>query len=218
MLDRSLGLRFDVCEVSLSEMKAAAKRADAKLNAVFIAAICDGLYRYHLEHDDPVEILRMAMPISVRADEASTEGGNHFVPLRFEVPLEAPTYPELIGQLHEITTAQRLEPGIGLAEPLSGVLSRMPPPAAAALFESMVTGTDFVTSNVPGSPLPVFLAGQPVLAQYPFGPLTGAAVNVTLISYQDHVHLGIASDTKAVTDPDLLLRCIEAGFEAVLAG
>ena len=79
-------------------------------------------------------------------------------------------------------------------------------------------GTDFVTSNVPGAPFPVYLCGRRQLAQYPFGPLSGSAINVTLLSYVDEVNLGISSDPAAVTDREALLDDLRAGFDHVISG
>lgn len=52
---------------------------------------------------------------------------------------------------------------------------------------------------------------------FPFGPLAGAALNVTLFSYDEQLQLGINSDRRAVSDPDRLLRCIEAGIDEITA-
>jgi len=74
---------------------------------------------------------------------------------------------------------------------------------------------DFVTSNVPGAPIPVYLGGAAVEANYALGPLSGAAINVTLLSHLDQVFVGINSDPAAVPDPELLTACFEEGFAEV---
>ena len=80
----------------------------------------------------------------------------------------------------------------------------------------MLRGVDFVTSNVPGIPIPVFLAGARMEGQFAFGPMSGAAMNITLLSYLDEVLITINSDPAAVPDADVLLQCIEEGFAEVL--
>ena len=47
----------------------------------------------------------------------------------------------------------------------------------------MLKGADFVTSNVPGAPFPIYSGGAELERMYAFGPLSGAAVNVTLLSH-----------------------------------
>jgi hypothetical protein len=81
----------------------------------------------------------------------------------------------------------------------------------------MLKGIDFVASNVPGPRFDVFVAGAHIDAIFGFGPLAGAAVNATLFSYRDRLHLGLATDPAAVPDPETLLECLEKGFAEVLA-
>ena len=49
-------------------------------------------------------------------------------------------------------------------------------------------------------------AGVPMVAQYPFGPVTTSALNVTLLSYQDDLHIGVAMNDAAIDDPHDLRR------------
>ena len=67
-----------------------------------------------------------------------------------------------------------------------------------------------------GSPIPVFVAGAQLLENYPVGPLAGVAYNLTLLSYANSLDMGVNIDTAAVTDPDLLRRCLERSFESLL--
>jgi hypothetical protein len=70
---------------------------------------------------------------------------------------------------------------------------------------------------VPGANIELFFAGTRIVAQYPIGPLGGAAVNVTLLSYLDTAYIGLHVDRAAVSDIDLFVDCIQQGLEAVVA-
>ena len=49
-------------------------------------------------------------------------------------------------------------------------------------------------SNVPGPPFPYLAGGGRVLAVYPLGPLLeGAALNVTVFSYEDNLDVGVVT-------------------------
>jgi diacylglycerol O-acyltransferase len=52
---------------------------------------------------------------------------------------------------------------------------------------------------------------------YPFGPPAGAAVNLTLFSYDGLAQIGIRTDPAAVTDPERLAADLQAGLREVLA-
>jgi len=215
MRDRSLSVRFDTIAVSLTDMKAAAKKADGRLNDAFVAAVAGGLRRYHEHHDAVVPGLRMSMPISIRDDATDALAGNQFVPARFEVPITKKDPVERMRQLRELIRSQRDEPALAATEAIAGILNRLPTSLTTQLFGSMLKGIDFVTSNVPGAPIPVFLAGAKLEANFAFGPLAGSAANVTLLSYQDELHIGVNMDPAAIPDTDVFMSCLNEGFDEV---
>jgi len=112
----------------------------------------------------------------------------------------------------------RDEPAHELRLPLAAGLRRLPSVAAASLFSALASGMDLAASNVPGSPIPLHLCGQEVIELVPFGPLSGCALNVTLMSHAGEAHIGVASDPAAVPDPDGLQRDLEAAFTSVVKG
>jgi hypothetical protein len=97
------------------------------------------------------------------------------------------------------------------------VISRFGPSAAVSILGAMLKGVDITTSNVPGPPFPVYMAGARVEEFYAFGPLAGAAINITLFSYDGTVHLGVNSDRAAVEDLALLTRCLRAAIDDTVA-
>jgi diacylglycerol O-acyltransferase len=215
MVGRSLSVRFDAISVPLAEMKAAARKADGRLNDAFVAAAIGGLRRYHEHHGSPVSELRMTMPINVRSEENADLAGNAFAPARFLVPLDIADPLERMRVINALVARQRAEPAMAVLDPMALIVHRLPTTVSTALFQSMLRGVDFVTSNVPGAPIPLFLAGSAVVAQYPFGPLSSAAANLTLLSYEDNIHVGINSDTAAVPDSDVFLSCLVDSFDEI---
>ena len=91
---------------------------------------------------------------------------------------------------------------------VAAVLNLLP----AATVGGMLKHVDLVVSNVPGIPVEVFVSGAKVEALYPFGPTTGTAANITLMSYRGVCHIGVNTDSGAVPDPDLFLACLEESF------
>lgn len=217
MTGRSLSVRFHTLEVPVDGLKAAAKVAGGRLNDAFVAAVAGGLRRYHLRHGSSVRSLRMTMPINIRTAGSTEGGGNRFVPARFPFPIHLEDPVERMHVLRELLARQRAEPALALTDPLAGVLRRMPTGVTTGVFGSMLKGIDVVTSNVPGVPVPVFLAGARMESQFAFGPMSGAATNVVLLSYVDRALIGINADPAAIRDPDELVSCLRAGFDEVLA-
>lgn len=216
MTHRGLGRRLDTLEYSVDELKRAAKHAEGSINDAFVAGAIGGLQRYHARNSATVDELRMTMPINVRRDDAGA-GGNHFAPARFAVPAAITDPVERMRAVGSLVRDWRHEPALGLTDALAGVLNRLPTSTTTAIFGGMLKCVDFVTSNVPGAPIPVYLAGARVDALYAFGPPSGAAVNLTLLSHIDRCCIGIVSDTTAVPDTDVLVADLRAGFDEIVA-
>ena len=212
MVGRMLSSNYRVLEVPMPGMKAAAKAAGGRLNDAFLAGITSGLDRYHTYHGHRVEELRVAMPISQRAED-DPAGGNHVSVMRFIVPVDAATPAERIIAMHHVVEEVRSERSLAHTETIAGFLNLMP----RGVIGAMLKGVDFLASNVPGVPVPMWLEGCEVERFFPFGPTAGSAVNITLMSYNGMCCMGVNSDAAAVPDPDILINCIGAGFDEVCA-
>jgi diacylglycerol O-acyltransferase len=81
----------------------------------------------------------------------------------------------------------------------------------------MLKHIDFLASNVPGVPVPLYLEGVRVRRYVPFGPTAGSAFNITLMTYDGMCCIGVNIDTAAVTDVALFVRCLREGFQEVLS-
>lgn len=217
MTRRSLSVGFRTLTFPLADLKAAAKKADGRLNDAFVAGVVGGLTTYHERHGATPDALRMNMPINVRTEDTANVAGNQFAPARFPVPTTIADPIERMQAVRELVAGQRGEPALALLDPMSGILNRLPTTVTTAVFGSMLRGVDFTTSNVPGAPIPVFIAGAKLESMFPFGPLAGAAVNVTLLSNLDQVHLGINVDLAAMPDPDAFVECLAESFDELLA-
>jgi diacylglycerol O-acyltransferase len=217
MTGRSLNTRFDAVSVPFAEFKAAARSVDATLNDAFVATTLDALRRYHHAMGTPCSRVRMNMPVSVRGGESANRFDNQFVPTRMVLPLSEA---DAGARLMEVKTLLRVvtaEPALPHVNDISGVISRLGPAASVSVLGAMLKGVDITTSNVPGPPFAVFMAGAKVEEFQAFGPLAGAAINITLFSYDGDVHLGINSDRAAVVDPDLFTRCVHEAIDATVS-
>lgn len=217
MTERSLNTHFESIAVPFGALKASARSVDATLNDAFVAITLDALKRYHDAIGHPCSAIRMNMPISVRGGEGSNNFDNQFVPARMVLPLSDADPAERIAEVQQLLREVRAEPALPHVNDISGVISRFGPAAAVSILGAMLKGVDITTSNVPGPPFPVFMAGARVEEFYAFGPLAGAAINITLFSYDGTVHLGVNSDRAAVDDLALLTRCLHAAIDDTIA-
>jgi WS/DGAT/MGAT family acyltransferase len=216
MTRRSLSSRLDVLTMPLDLAKKVGNRIGGTLNDTFVTGIAHGMRLYHRHHGVEQPALRMGMPISIRGAASMHSAGNSFVPARFEVPLIDDDLLAMMEHVRARAVAARDEPANHLVEPVANLLNRLPTSVVTQVFGTMMRGLDFQASNVPGSPVPLYLRGVPVVAVYPFGPLAGAAVNVTLLSYQNELNVGVNADPAAVPDTDVLMDCLRIAYDELL--
>lgn len=212
MVGRGTVLRFTALELPLAAVRDRARAWGGSVNDVFLSAVAGGLYRYHREHGVSVEELRMNLPISTRS-AGDAPGGNRFVPARFVVPVSDSDSEERARRIGQLARQWRSPRALALADALALGLSQLPPPLLTGVFGSMLRNVDFAATNVPGIPVPVFLAGALVERQYAFAPPSGAALNISLVSHDQTCCVGVNVDHRAVPDPALLRSCLRQAFE-----
>jgi hypothetical protein len=182
------------------------------VNDAFLAAVAGGMRHYHEKHGVTVGELTVTMPISIRTAD-DPPGGNRATLMRFGVPAGIADPAQRIRVIHDRAGRVRHEKSLAHTELIAGGLNLAP----LWYVSSVLRNVDFVASDVPGIPVPVFLAGARVRSQYAFSPTIGAAFNITLLSYVDTCALGINADTGAIPDFDVFFDCLVSGFDEVLA-
>ncbi len=211
---RSLRRHLEVFTVALPAARDAAKRLGGSLNDVFVTGVAGALGRYAEKSGGSADELRMAMPVSTR--ERGERAANRFVPTRLLVPTDPHDVRERFATTAERMRDTRSEPALAAAELLAGFASGLPTSMLVAATHSQTRTIDFATSNLRGSPVPLYLAGSRIVANYPIGPRTGCALNVTLLSYCDELNMGLNIDPAAVTDVPLLMTCLSESFDELL--
>ncbi|HET9732376.1 MAG TPA: wax ester/triacylglycerol synthase family O-acyltransferase [Acidimicrobiales bacterium] len=214
LVGRSLSWHYDAFDVPLAPLRDAAHLAGCSLNDAYMSAVAGGLARYHRLHGAAVNDLRITLPVSIRRP-GDPLGGNRFTPVRFPVPVAIADPVERMKAVHNLVKAWREGPAMPLTDRLAAVLNALPPAVTTQVFGQMLKNVDFVATNIPGYPVTVYLAGAEILDQYAFSPLTGAAVNVSLLSYVDRCCIGVNTDGAAVHDPPALTASLRAGFDEV---
>jgi hypothetical protein len=90
--------------------------------------------------------------------------------------------------------------------------------ARLAVTRGLEAPTNLVISNVPGSPVPMFLAGARLEAQYPVSAIIdGVGINITVLSYRDQLDFGIVVDREMVDDAWDLIGRLKLAHEELLA-
>jgi WS/DGAT/MGAT family acyltransferase len=213
---RSRHRHFDVLRVPLPAIGAAAKALGGTINDVFVTGSVLGAVHFHERRDTPLDALNISFVVSTR----DTGGGdtNAFAPRRVRVPAGPMTVEERFAAIRGILAAGRQGArGGGAMGNIAGLANLLPTSLVTGVARSQTAHMDFATSNIRGAPIPTYVSGARILWTGTLGPVAGTAFNLTAMSYDGSFDIGVHADPVAVGDCDDLLRCIETGFQELLA-
>jgi WS/DGAT/MGAT family acyltransferase len=211
---RSLRRRIEVLRVPLDAVKAGTKALGGTLNAGFITAAAAAAGEYHRRLGAPVGHLRASMALSTRT---AASGSNAFTLARLLVPTGDLDVAERFRQVSAAAEAAKSSRRHASLELLALVAATMPTSVVTRLARAQAQTVDFATSNVRAAPVALYLAGSQVLQTYPLGPTGGVAFNLTLMTYNGSLDMGVNIDAAAVDEPELLTELLEEAFAALAA-
>jgi diacylglycerol O-acyltransferase len=211
---RSLQRRIVAARASFRDTTDAAKRLGGTLNTAFVTAAAHAAAGYHVELGAPVAELRASMAVSTRTESS---GANAFSLARLVVPTTEMPIGDRFVAVEAATRAARAASKDAGLDTLAAIASTWPTSVITRVARQQSQTIDFATSNVRGSPVPVYVAGAQVVEVYPIGPLGGVAFNLTLMSYVGSLDMALHIDTAAVAQPELLARHLERAFRELAA-
>jgi diacylglycerol O-acyltransferase len=186
--------------------KAAATRLGGTLNTAFLTIATDAASAYHVEQGSPVEALRASMAVSTRTESS---GANAFSLVRMLVPTGEMSLDERFHAIDKASTDAVTAAGGADLDSMAAVAAGLPTSLITRMARQQSQTVDFATSNVRGAPMPLFVAGAQLLHNIPVGPLSGVAFNLTLLSYNGNLDMGINTDSAAIDDSLLLKQCLD---------
>lgn len=203
--------RFSFGSVSLETVKDAKNNLGVKVNDI-VVALCAGAVREWLIANDalPEEPLLAQIPVSVRTEEQIGTYGNRISVMVCPLPTDEPDPVKRVERAAEAMRAAKDRHRAMPAELLQDVANFIPPAInARAARVALRLGTqqgmrpifNLVISNVPGPPIPLYLGGAEILANYPVSVITdGMGLNITVMSYRDSMDFGIIADRDQIPE------------------
>jgi diacylglycerol O-acyltransferase / wax synthase len=212
--ERSLGRHLEVSTAPFRPTKDAAKALGGTLNTAFMTIATEAVSRYHIELGAPVDELRASMAISTRTSDS---GANAFSLVRMLVPTADMSIGDRFRAIQAATDGAVAASSSASLDSMAVFASTLPTSVVCRLARQQAQTVDFATSNVKGSPVPLFVAGAQVLSNHALGPLSGVAFNLTLLSYLGQLDMGLNTDSAAVTEPAMLAKLIGEAVTDLIA-
>jgi hypothetical protein len=93
----------------------------------------------------------------------------------------------------------------------------LPTSVVTQIARTQAARIDFATSNLRAAPFPTYISGAEVVESAIMGPVAGTAFNLTTISYNGSLDMGLFVDPAAVEDPADLRDRMAAAYRELLA-
>ncbi len=198
----------------------------ATVNDVVLALSGGALRRYLIERGElPEQSLLASVPVSVHETSLRSGGSNKVSSLFARLGTDLADPLARVSALaasnrnakehHKAIPADTLQDWAEFAAPrLFGFGVRMV--AGLRLAERGPVIHNLVISNVPGPPIPMYFMGALIDGLYPFGPIFhGAGLNITVMSQNGMVHIGLIGCRRALGDLDELAACFAEELDAL---
>ncbi|HEX7353698.1 MAG TPA: wax ester/triacylglycerol synthase family O-acyltransferase [Mycobacteriales bacterium] len=197
--------RFAFGSLSLDTVKEIKRFHQVTVNDV-VMSLCAGALRAQLVERGalPTDPLVAMVPLSVRQPEQVGTFGNRISMMVVPIPTDVADPIERLRVTHATMTVAKTRHQALPATLLSDATQFIPPAlfarAVRSLFKVASSGAlapslNLVISNVPGSPFPLYLGGAKLETVYPVSVLfEGVGLNITVMSYQDHLDFGLIAD------------------------
>jgi diacylglycerol O-acyltransferase / wax synthase len=227
---------FGTATLSIKRCKAVGKAAGGKMNDVVLALSSGVLRRYLLSIDGlPDKPLSAAIPISLR-EEGNTDTNNQAFAMTCQIAtdIEDPKV-RLQTIITKSTEAKAMVSPLKDFVPQFTNASMLGAPMAmqvmsllygrSGLSDVLPPTANVIISNVPGPPIPLYVAGTQMLHLWPVSiPTHGMSLNITVQGYQDQLEFGLIAGANIFPDVQGLadmfaheLEVLEKAFDLAIA-
>jgi diacylglycerol O-acyltransferase / wax synthase len=222
---------FAAVTLPLAELKALGKAHEATLNDVVLWLCSTAMRKHYAKKGElPKKSMVAAVPVSLRVNvgrggDASAGNqasmtllslGTHVADARKRLAHIKAATKSMKSTLSKVKNVLPTDfPSIGvswLTEAASAVYRR------ATSSDKIPSVANVAISNVPGPPVPLYLAGARMLTNHPCSIVThGMGLNITVQSYAQSLDFGLMADAKAMPDVRKLANEVTLAFEALRA-
>ncbi|MCW5662186.1 MAG: wax ester/triacylglycerol synthase family O-acyltransferase [Burkholderiaceae bacterium] len=218
---------FAALSLPLAELKDIGKSHEATVNDMVMMVVSTALRR-HLgkKHTLPKKSLIAAVPISLRAaGDTSSDNqaslslislGTHIAdPLQRlqHIRRASASMKSTLGSVKSVLPTDF--PSLGLPWLIEAAASLY---GKAKVADRIPQVANLVISNVPGPPMPLYLAGARMLTNYPTSIVVhGMGLNITVQSYNGSLDFGLMADASAMPDVKAFAQALEVAFDDLRA-
>lgn len=206
--------------IPLPTVKAIGRATGATVNDVLLACVAGALRSYLAAHGQPVEDLnvRAVIPVNLRPPDREIELGNRFGLIFLSLPLGVEDPFDRLMELKRRMDELKGTPEAVVAFGILYAIGMAPSDIEDLVVNIFGTKATAVMTNVPGPRQQVFFAGAPITQLMFWVPQSGRlGIGVSILSYNNEVLLGVATDQGLIPDPDRVVAFYHQEINALYA-
>jgi diacylglycerol O-acyltransferase / wax synthase len=210
--------RFAFGSISLDTVKALKNEMGITVNDVVVSVCATAVRDWLLERGElPDEPLVSMIPVSVRAKHEFGSFGNRVSMMIVPIPTNVADPRERLLAAHEYLKGAKERHRAIPANLLTDATAFIPPAVAAMAARTTLDimgrvrpPLNLVISNVPGPRERLYCAGAQLQAHFQVSVIAdGVGLNITAMSYRDHIDFGIVADRDMVGDAWPLMESVK---------
>jgi WS/DGAT/MGAT family acyltransferase len=212
--------RFAFGSLSLDRVRALKREHGTTVNDIVVTLCASAVRHWLLARDElPDEPLVAMVPVSVR--KRDERYGNRISMMVVPIPTDEPDPLARLHRTHAVLASAKDRHRALPANILTDATAFIPPALAALAARTTVDvlsrtrpPLNLVISNVPGPREPLYLAGAELQANFPVSVIVdGVGLNITVLSYRDHLDFGIVGDRDQIDDAWALFAGLGGALE-----
>lgn len=205
--------------VSLSDVKTIKNALNSGVNEVLITAVSGALRRYMNDQGQFTngKSIRAVMPMNLRSSKEMGKLGNKFGFVFVPLPVGTDGAGERLDMVTDHMAAMKESDETVATFGIQKGLEFTPHDIQAQLVKQFGGRATAVMSNIPGPPMPLYMAGSKVNELMFWMPHTGdLGLGVSMLSYAGKVFFGVAADASIVPNPQQIIDAIYDEIENLL--
>ncbi len=213
--------RLSGIEMDFERLRQTRRVLDGRMIDVLLAAVAGAMGEWHRDrgHRSVRELLTL-VPINLRPPEErglDAGVGNRATGILVRLPIGRRQPLSRFREIRKRVEARKRSASAALAPELAGALAALPRPLYRRLAYASSQQIDLIVTNVPGVPMPRYVAGAEITAAYPFAPVAPRCpISVALYGYRGRLFVGIDADAAAVPDLDPFRVMLAGAFEELV--
>jgi diacylglycerol O-acyltransferase / wax synthase len=212
--------RFAFGSLPLDRVRASKREHRTTVNDIVVTLCASAVRHWLLARGElPDEPLVAMVPVSVR--KRDERYGNRISMMVVPIPTDEPDPLARLQRTHAVLASAKDRHRALPANILTDATAFIPPALSALAARTTIDvlsrtrpPLNLVISNVPGPRQPLYLAGAQLQANFPVSVIVdGVGLNITVLSYRDHLDFGIVGDREQIDDAWALFAGLGGALE-----